>query len=111
MRDAELLRKLKEYRMFHDSELSLPFFEEFCRDNNMLPDEVLERARGSKKIKKEIDLLNLDRMNLLQRGAMTKKLDKAFCIFALKQMGWRETVEVDKKTTIDFNGDIGKWAK
>lgn len=89
----------------------MPFFKEFCVENGLHPDWVKNRAKLNKKVARELDMLDIDRENLLQRGALNKTLDKTFCMFALKQMGWRESVEVEKKTTIDFNGDMDKWAK
>lgn len=111
MRDKELLKRLTEYIEEHDSELNLPYFKDFCYLNKLLPEWVQKRGKENKKIGKALTMLDISRENLIQRGALNKTLDRSFCQFALKQLGWRESVEVEKTTTIDFKGDISKWAK
>jgi len=112
MTGKQIERKLDEYLKFHDSELALPFIGDFCLEAGISKKELLEMGeKYPRTVGRQLDRLEMMRENLLQRGGLNKTLDRTFATFCLKQMGWRETSEVDTKHEISFGGDIEKWAK
>ena len=112
MTSKQMERKLEEYLAFHNDELALPFLGDFCLEAGVSKKEVKEMGeRYPRTIGRQLDRLEMMRENLLQRGGLNKKLDRSFATFCLKQMGWRESSEVDTKHEISFGGDIEKWAK
>ena len=108
----EFMRRYNQYMQYHDNELCLPFIPEFCFEND-ITDEELESLRNNfpNKVGRALEMMNKRREFLLQRGAVTKKLDKSFVVFALKQLGWKDTVTEEKSHSINFGGDITKWSK
>ena len=112
MTSKQIERKLSEYLKWHDSEDALPFLGDACLEIGISKKELLEAGeKYPRTVGSLLDKLETMRENLLQRGGLNKKLDRSFATFCLKQMGWRETAEVESKHTIEFGGDIGKWAK
>lgn len=112
MTGSQIERKLIEYLKWHDNEDALPFLGDACLEIGISKKELLEAGeRWPRTVGRQLDKLEMMRENLLQRGGLNKKLDRSFATFCLKQMGWRETSEVESKHEISFGGDIEKWAK
>ena len=104
-------RKLEEYLKWHDNEDAIPFLGDFCLEAGVSKKEIQELGEKYRAVGKLLDRLEMMRENILQRGGLNKKLDRSFATFCLKQMGWKETSETESKHTIEFGGDIEKWAK
>ena len=112
MTGKQIERKLEEYLKWHDSEDALPFLGDACLEIGISRNELLEAGeKYPKTVGRLLDKLEMMRENLLQRGGLNKKLDRSFATFCLKQMGWRETAEIDTKHEINFGGDFEKWAR
>lgn len=108
----QFTKAYEKYMEYHDNELALPNIPEFCYEND-ITDEELESLRTNfpNKVGRALEMLNKRREFLLQRGVITKKIDKTFALFALKQLGWKDTVTEEKSHSINFGGDISKWSK
>ena len=69
----------------------IPIVAEFAYQNN-IPRQKLYELQGIRDtIKKLIDKKEAQ----LERGGLEKKVDKTMAIFSLKQLGWKDTQEIE----------------
>lgn len=88
-----IIDKLEEYI----EETELPIFKEVCYLNNWCDDYIYQLSLKDEDIARTIKKLRQKKESELERGGLTGKYSHTMAIFSLKQLGWKDRVELDTK--------------
>ena len=89
-----------------DAQTGFPILKECCLLNDWDYDYVMELQRQHKKLSQSIKRLLSQKEICLERLAAVGVIDKTIAVFSLKQLGWRDRVEVAEAKPKDDVADV-----
>ena len=84
-------------------EKELPIFKEVCYLNNWDSSHIYELARDNEELDHTIKKLIDKKEKELEQGGLTGKYKTAMAIFSLKQLGWKDKIELEQSSGEDKN--------
>jgi len=87
----DIRQLMEEYLM----EVDIPIVAEFAYKNRIPRQKLYEFAGNDEEFNDTIKALIDKKEAQLERLALEKVIDKTMAIFSLKQLGWKDTQEVD----------------
>lgn len=83
---------LEDYIASHE----LPIFKECCVENNWCHDYIYQMAEKNEELSSTIKKLSAKKEVELEKGGLTGKYNKTMAVFSLKQLGWKDKIEVEQ---------------
>ena len=81
----------------------LPIFKEVCVMNNWCNEYIYQMAKENEDLSHSIKKLSDKKEVELERGGLTGKYNKTMAVFSLKQLGWKDKIELEQ-TVNNGNG-------
>lgn len=94
---AEMTRIIIAYT----DETDVPILKEVCYKNNWDYQYVMNLQAANEDLREPIKRLLDKKESDLERGGLTGKVDKTMAIFSLKQLGWRDKIEIEDSKDSD----------
>ena len=96
----ERIQEIKALIDLYTDESAIPILAEFCYTNNIRKQRLYEIPELTDSIKKMMEKKEAQ----LEKGALGGKINTSVAIFSLKQLGWRDKVEIsgDKENPLEL---------
>lgn len=105
----EVIAKLIQLLITYKDTTEIPILKEFCYKNHVLYETLNELSHKnielSDTIKETLDKKEVQ----LERLALEGKIDKTMAIFSLKQLGWKDRLDVISKSESTTNININNY--
>ena len=101
---AHMIKKIDEY--IEKTSKGLPILKECCLLNNWDYDYVMKLQRNDDELRQSIKRLLYQKEVNLEKGALKGTFSTTMAIFSLKQLGWRDQLEVEASGTIETLVDL-----
>ena len=83
----------------YTNETELPIVKEVCVNNKWDVSHIYSMAKENPELDQSIKRLIDKKETELERGGLTGKYKTAMAIFSLKQLGWKDTIELESSNT------------
>lgn len=92
-----LIKDIKKYT--EDTEY--PILKELCYKKHYNYDYVMQLQRDDEELSQSIKELLYKKETFLEKNGVLGNLSNTMAVFSLKQLGWKDNVEVKTETNID----------
>lgn len=103
-RDIDLLHgekrdwsRIMEYANEYLKVVDIPIVCEFANAIGVVGDTLYHKADAEPEVREAIKMIADAKQVVLETGALTGKLNATMAIFSLKQMGWKDRVDMDAR--------------
>lgn len=79
----------------------LPIFKDVCVKNNWCSDYIYQLSVNNEELSRCIKKLSDKKEVELERGGLTGKYNKTMAVFSLKQLGWKDKIELEQTNSND----------
>lgn len=88
---SEMIKKIEAYA----EETEIPILKEVCYKNKWDYQYTMNLQAENDSLRESIKSLLDKKESELERGGLNGKVDKTMAIFSLKQLGWRDKIEIE----------------
>ena len=95
--------RIMEYANEYLMAVDIPIITEFANAIGAASSTLYTAADNNPEVREAIRMLSDEKQAILEEGALTGKLNATMAIFSLKQMGWKDRVDMDARLEARVN--------